>query len=108
MRLVTAAQMFKALADPTRLRILALLHHRGAMHGTALADALKVPRGRVARHLRYLYKAWLVTTRRDANETYYCLRKPEYPLHVLVRGKVIPRLNCLAQIEEDLKRVPSG
>ena len=106
MRLVTAAQMFKALSDVTRLRILALLQLR-EMNGTQIADILKVPRGRVARHLRYLYKTWLVTTRRAANETDYSLRTAEYPLHKAVRRQIVRRLDCLEQIQRDLRGVRS-
>ena len=103
MKLITAAQLFKALSDPTRLRILALLH-RCEMNGTDIADVLKVPRGRVARHLRYLYKSWLVNTRRDESQTYYALRAAEYPLHKLVSRNIIPKLGVLEQIDSDLKR----
>ena len=62
MRLVKAAQLFKALADRTRLRMLFLLKAND-LTGTELADLLRVPRGRSTRHFAYLPKSHRVAVR---------------------------------------------
>jgi len=100
----TAAQLFRALGDRTRLRILHLLLG-GELTGTQIADALRVPRGRVARHLRYLYRSWLVTTRHQSNRTYYVLRPSEYPLHEAVREQILPVLKTIEGVQKDARRV---
>ena len=104
MKLITAAQLFKAFSDQTRLRIVNLLHN-GEMTGTEIADTLKAPRGRVARHLRYLHKSWLVRTRKKWRETYYSLRPSEYRLHETLRRRVIPLLADIDRAADDLRRL---
>jgi len=104
MKLITAAQLFKGFGDQTRLRILNLLHN-GEMTGTEIAQTLKVPRGRVARHMRYLYKSWLVTTRRKWRETYYSLRPSDYRLHEAMRRQIIPLLADIDRAADDLRRL---
>lgn len=61
---------FKALADRTRLRILALL---GANEVCVchLHDSLGVPQPTVSRHLAYLRRVGLVTARRDGVWMHY-------------------------------------
>ena len=104
MKLITAAQLFKALADRTRLRIVTLLRHR-EMTGTELAALIRAPRGRIARHLRYLHKSWLVTTRRDGGETYYTLRSSEHRLQQELTKRIIPLLEDLEQVRRDLAKL---
>ena len=104
MKLITAAQLFKALADRTRLRIVALLRRR-EMTGTELADLIRAPRGRIARHLRYLHKSWLVTTRRDGGETYYALRSSEHRLQRELTKRIIPLLEDVEQVRRDLVKL---
>jgi len=85
MKLYAAAQLFRGLADPTRLRILNVLAQAGKMNGSVIADLLVVPRARVARHLRYLYRSRLVVTERRNRETLYGLRSEDDPVHRAVR-----------------------
>jgi len=57
----TAAQVFIALADPTRRAILAALASGGPATATDLADRLPVTRQAIAKHLGLLAAAGLVT-----------------------------------------------
>lgn len=65
-------QVFKALADETRLRILSLLSH-GEMCVSDLDAILAVGQSKVSRHLDYLRKTALVTSRRRGTLVFYRL-----------------------------------
>ncbi len=65
-----AANVFKLLADPTRLRILwALVHGEHSVND--LAAHVAVQPAAVSQHLMRLRLARVVTTRRDGNRIYY-------------------------------------
>ncbi|TYO98956.1 ArsR family transcriptional regulator [Geothermobacter ehrlichii] len=68
------ARFFKALSDPTRLRILLLLT-RGELSVGDLTRALKLPQSTVSRHLAYLRAAGWVDDRRDGVRIIYRLVK---------------------------------
>src|SRR5262245_7115319 len=71
-RLTDVEALFKALADATRLRILALLVG-GEICVCEIHDALKLPQPTVSRHLAYLRRAGLVETRREGLWIHYRL-----------------------------------
>jgi DNA-binding transcriptional ArsR family regulator len=55
------ARVFKALSDPTRLRIVEMLEDRDAMCGSEMADQLGVSLALLCHHWRTLEHAGLVT-----------------------------------------------
>jgi ArsR family transcriptional regulator len=61
--LKAVASTYKALADPTRLRILALLVE-GEVCVCDIHDTLRLPQPTASRHLAYLRRTGLVVTRR--------------------------------------------
>jgi len=63
-----ADQLWAALADPTRLRLLDLLLERGEATASALATELPITRQGVAKHLLVLQRADLVHTQRVGRE----------------------------------------
>lgn len=67
-------RIFKALADQTRLRMLALLHARGELCVCDFMAALGITQSKASRHLRYLANAGLVDDRRDGVWVLYRLR----------------------------------
>jgi ArsR family transcriptional regulator len=70
----TTAALFKALGDPTRVRIVRLLASRRAeLCNCEFVDALLEPQPNVSRHLAVLVHAGLITERRDGRWTYYGL-----------------------------------
>jgi ArsR family transcriptional regulator len=71
-RLVHIEGLFKALADTTRLRILALLVG-GEVCVCEIHGALKLPQPTVSRHLAYLRRSGLVVTRREGLWVHYRL-----------------------------------
>lgn len=66
------ADSFKALGDPTRLRIMALLFNGERTVGD-LADHLSVSQSAVSHQLRLLRNLDIVRHRKDGREVYYAL-----------------------------------
>jgi DNA-binding transcriptional ArsR family regulator len=69
-----ADDVFAALADPTRWRVLTLLAERGDGTATTLAGELPVSRPAVIKHLAVLDRAGLVEARRRGREVRYTVR----------------------------------
>jgi DNA-binding transcriptional ArsR family regulator len=67
------AKYFRALGDPTRLRILQLLRAEGELSAGELTRRLGQPQPRVSNHLACLRWCGFVTTRRDHRVIYYRL-----------------------------------
>jgi ArsR family transcriptional regulator, arsenate/arsenite/antimonite-responsive transcriptional repressor len=86
--------VYKALADKTRLRILALLGNNEVcvchMH-----DSLGLPQPTVSRHLAYLRKSGLVAARRDGVWMHYQVSRSLSPL---VQGIVRAAVDALQQV----------
>jgi DNA-binding transcriptional ArsR family regulator len=67
-------QVFVALADPTRRKLLTLLGSRTAASATALAAQLPVTRQAVVKHLAILQESDLIARRRDGREIVFTVR----------------------------------
>jgi DNA-binding transcriptional ArsR family regulator len=67
-RIVTAAPVFAALGDPTRLRIVARLCTHGPQSIVQLTEGSQVTRQAVTKHLVALEEAGLVRGERDGRE----------------------------------------
>jgi DNA-binding transcriptional ArsR family regulator len=67
------AKYFRALGDPTRLRILGLLQADGELSAGELVRRLGQPQPKVSNHLACLRWCGFVTTRRDHRIVYYRL-----------------------------------
>jgi ArsR family transcriptional regulator, arsenate/arsenite/antimonite-responsive transcriptional repressor len=64
--------VFRAVADPTRLRLLNLLRG-GERCVCELVDSLRIPQPKASRHLAYLRRAGFVSVRKDGLWAYYKL-----------------------------------
>ena len=67
--------LFKALADPTRLRLIHLIGD-GELCVRLFVEVLNVNQPKISRHLAYLRRAGLVSTRRQGKWIYYRLVEP--------------------------------
>lgn len=67
------SDVFKALGDPVRLRLFALLAAGDEVCVCHLTEALQLPQSTVSRHLAVLRNAGLVDTRRDGKWIHYRL-----------------------------------
>lgn len=65
-----ALRSLRALADPTRLRIVALLHH-DELSVQELQEITRMGQSRISTHLGLLADAGLVSSRRDGKRTFY-------------------------------------
>jgi len=73
MNLNDYVKVFKALGEPTRLKILKLLSVR-PMFVCELESVLQMSQPRISQHLRTMKEAGLVTEQKDAQRTYYSLQ----------------------------------
>lgn len=64
------AQLFAALADPTRLRLLNLMAGREVCV-CYFVEILRQPQPKISRHLAYLRSAGIVTARREGKWMHY-------------------------------------
>lgn len=72
---MTPADQFSALADPTRCRVIELLHQR-PMPVHELTAAFDISRPAISRHLRVLKEASLVKEEKQGRENVYSLVRP--------------------------------
>src|SRR5947209_14899777 len=77
-RLYLIASRGRALADPTRVRILSVLR-RGEQAGGRIALAANTRQSTASKHLQVLHQAGLVQRRRDASTGYYSLSSDQVP-----------------------------
>ena len=67
-------ELWSAIGDPTRRRVLDLILDRGEATATVVAGELPVTRQAVAKHLIVLDRAGLVEARREGREVRYAVR----------------------------------
>ena len=70
------AQVFKALADPVRLRLVSLIgaHQGGEVCVCELTDAFDLTQPTISHHLKVLREAGIITSERRGTWVYYQLR----------------------------------
>lgn len=73
---MSLADLYSALADPTRLRVLELLHAK-ARPVHELAAAFDISRPAISRHLRVLKEAGLVQEVKQGRENLYSFQRDE-------------------------------
>lgn len=93
-----SAQLFKALGDETRLRILGLLRH-GELCVCDIMEVLKLPQSTASRHLAYLRNSSWISGARRGKWMYYRLR--ENTRNQSVSQGIIEYLSSMPQIRED-------
>jgi DNA-binding transcriptional ArsR family regulator len=71
-----AARLFRALGDPTRLRLLLLLSERGEVGVNDLARAAGLAQTAMNYHLKGLRRAGVVAWRREGRRRYYRFASP--------------------------------
>jgi len=79
---------FKALGDPTRLRIFKLLEG-GELCVCQLMATLKMGQSRISRHLSILKEAQLIEDRRQGKWVHYRLKSPKELKNLLAVLKIL-------------------
>lgn len=96
-------EIFRALADRTRLRIIKLLLHASDACVSELMDALQLPQYSISRHLSILRHAGIVTERREGTWKYYYLTARTSGFTVLVMESIRTGINdTLLETDMDL------
>jgi ArsR family transcriptional regulator len=93
--------LFKALGDPTRLRILGLLL-TGEVCVCHIHDSLKIPQAKASRHLAYLRRTGLVDSRRDGLWVHYRLIRHSDAIVATVQKAVEHALTRSPAVRRDL------
>ena len=88
------ADIFQALAHPTRIAILELLAD-GELPAGTLIDKLQMEQANVSQHLAVLRAKHLVTTRKRGNQVLYSVRDP-----LINQVLVLMRTYFLAHLKE--------
>lgn len=97
------SQLFKALTDETRLRIIGLLFE-GELCVCDLTHALGMPQSTVSRHLAHLKNAGLVTDRRCKTWAFYRLSDEARPI---VRDVLAALARHLTELDPTRKDIAS-
>lgn len=71
-------QVFKLLADETRLKILMYLLREKELHVSAMCERLSQSQPAVSHHLALLRVAGLIEPRRDGKHNYYSVREKHF------------------------------
>ena len=99
-----SVELFKAIADPVRLRLLNLLA-AGEVCVCHLHGALDLPQSTVSRHLAYLRKRGLVVGRKEGLWVHYRLAKPAGRIHRELMGCLLACSNEIEVLTHDRQRL---
>lgn len=92
--------LFAALADRTRLRVLNLLG-AGEVCVCYFVEILGESQPKVSRHLAYLRRAGVVSARRDGKWIHYSIAKPADAAHARVLESTLTALERDKQMQRD-------
>ncbi len=101
---ITQEELFTALADRTRLRLVSLLGG-GEICVCHFVDALGEAQPKISRHLAYLRKSGLVGARRDGKWVHYRLVEPEDPAAAAVLRAALTWLAADPEMQRDRARL---
>ncbi len=104
LKAVKLDDVFAALADDTRRRILGLLAS-GEICVCHIHEALDVPQSTASRHLAHLRKAGLVTTRKDGLWVHYRLEDLADPAVAGVLRSTLAALHATEGTGQDRKKL---
>lgn len=102
------AEFFKCLSEPVRLRILHLLLVRGELCVCDLVRGLDLSQSVVSRHLAYMRKNGLLSTRREGVWIYYQLSAGLAPMTDTVLQAFKQAVSGSVELGKDLTAVGCG
>jgi ArsR family transcriptional regulator len=92
-----AARLFRALADPTRIRILGMVAG-GELCVCELVSALDIPQPLLSHHLRILRQAGFIRGRKDGRWTHYALNATRLEACVSVLDGALAQYDAAARL----------
>ena len=93
-------QLFRALADPTRLRLLNLMADR-EICVCYFVEILRISQPKISRHLAYLRKAGIVSARRDGKWIHYRLVVPTDEVSANILRQTLKHLSSKPEMQRD-------
>lgn len=96
--------LFRALADPTRLRLLNLIADR-EICVCYFVEILRTSQPKISRHLAYLRKAGIVVARRDGKWMHYRLVIPRDEVAARILGETLKHLREKPEMQRDILRL---
>ena len=100
-------QLFRALADGTRLRLLNLIAEREVCV-CYFVEILRASQPKISRHLAYLRKAGIATARRDGKWMHYRLTIPKDEVAARILRETLKHLRKKPEMKRDLARFNSA
>jgi ArsR family transcriptional regulator, arsenate/arsenite/antimonite-responsive transcriptional repressor len=100
----TLDQLFRALADPTRLRLLNLMAGQ-EICVCYFTEVIGAPQPKISRHLAYLRKAGIVAARREGKWMHYSLATPSNPHVASVLKSALDALQHDKALQRDRQRL---
>ncbi len=99
--------LFRALADPTRLRVLNLIGDR-EICVCYIVEILGVSQPKASRHLAYLRRAGIVASRRDGKWMHYRLVIPKDEVAASILRETLKHLRARPEMQRDVARLNSA
>src|SRR5689334_6375840 len=96
--------LFRALADPTRLRLINLMSER-EICVCYFIEVIGAPQPKISRHLAYLRRAGLVAARREGKWMHYRLTIPRDPHAAAILKTTVQALKQSAEMQRDCERL---
>ena len=100
-------QLFRALADGTRLRLLNLIAER-EICVCYFVEILRASQPKISRHLAYLRKAGIATARREGRWMHYRLAIPKDEVAARILRETLKHLREKPEMKRDLARFNSA
>jgi len=97
-------KFFRALADPTRLRLLNLMSEQ-EICVCYFTEVIGAPQPKISRHLAYLRRAGIVAARRDGKWMHYRLTVPQDSYAASILKSTMAALRTNKQMERDCARL---
>ena len=95
---------FRALADPTRLRLLNLMADR-EICVCYFVEILRTSQPKISRHLAYLRKAGIVASRRDGKWMHYRLVLPQDEVAANILTETLKHLRGKPEMQRDIAQL---
>src|SRR5215470_1028556 len=99
--------LFRALADPTRLRLLNLIADR-EICVCYFVEILRISQPKVSRHLAYLRRAGIVASRREGKWMHYRLVAPKDQAAASILRETLKHLKAKPAMQHDVSRLASA
>jgi len=96
--------LFRALADPTRLRLLNLIADR-EICVCYFVEILQMSQPKISRHLAYLRRAGIASARREGKWIHYRLAVPKDQIAASILQETLKHLREKSEMKRDISRL---